>query len=156
MWLWLSLLFSCGAHLQRVGLIAQDENRTVLLDPDGRMLRLVATGDARAVYQLTGCRVTLQGPAMGGKLMVQQWEVTDSGFGSVPYVGRLKRYGGNWLLADRNSGSTMVIEPETLGQLESHDGDLVLIDGLIVGVHVLRVMVWRLLLEGDTSEASPG
>ena len=46
MWLLLSLLFSCGAHLPRVGLIAEDDNRTVLLEPDGRMFRLGYENDA--------------------------------------------------------------------------------------------------------------
>ena len=156
MWLLLTLLFSCGAHLQRVGLIAEHEDKMVLLAPNGQMLRLTATGEAKAVYQLNGCKVTLQGPAVGGRLVVHRWEVTDSGYGSTPYVGRLQRYGGNWLLADRNSGSTLVIESETLGELAMHEGDLILADGLIVGVHMLRVMAWRLLLEGTTEEASPG
>ena len=61
-----------------------DGNRVLLVEEGGTKWNLSLSGEARAVENLLGCRVTLKGTAVGRKLQVVDWVVEDSGYGSQP------------------------------------------------------------------------
>ena len=143
------VLCSCTTGKQRTGLVLGDENRTLLVDDEGLKWQLQTTGEARALEELLGCRVTVQGQGFGRKLRVSEWTVQDSGYGSQPHVGILRRVGGAWRMNDRNSGALIEFLAESLGPLSQHAGDLVLVDGLVIGPHLVQVVSFRVLIDFD-------
>ena len=143
----LLVLCSCAVGKQRTGLILGDESRTLLVDDEGVKWHLQTAGEARALESLLGCRVAIEGQGFGRKLRVSKWTVKDSGYGSQPHVGVLTRVGGAWRMNDRNSGALIELLAESLGPLEKHEGDLVLIDGLVIGPHLIQVVSYRILID---------
>jgi hypothetical protein len=126
-----------------------DGKQVLLVEESGAKWKLSLTGDARAIDNLLGCRVTLKGTTVARKIQVHEWSVEDSGYGSQPHVGQLKRVGGAWRMLDRNSGALLELLGESLGGLVGHDGDLVLVDGLVVGPHLIQVVSYRILIDLD-------
>lgn len=143
------LLVACGGRHPRTGLVLGDGKQVVLVETSGAKWRLNLTGEARALENLLGCRVTLKGTALGRKVLVQEWVVKDSGYGSQPHVGQLQRVGGAWRMLDRNSGALIELVGESLGGLSRHNGDLVLVDGIVVGPHLIQVVSYRILIDFD-------
>ena len=124
-----------------------DDQRVLLVDDQGAKVRLQLVGEARAIENLLGCRVTIEGTRMGAQFRVAKWTVKDAGYGSEPHVGRLERVGGAWRMQDRNTGSLIELLAESLGGLAQHEGDLVLIDGIVIGPHLVQVISYRILME---------
>ena len=127
-----------------------DDSRILLVDDQGSKVRLQLVGEARAVENLLGCRVTIQGTRVGTQFRVSKWSVKDAGYGSEPHVGLLERLGGAWRMQDRNSGALIELLAESLGGLANHEGDLVLVDGVVVGPHLVQVVSYRILMEQST------
>jgi len=124
-----------------------------LLEASGRQTRLVLEGDALALGQLGGCTVAVggrSGPAIG--LRVETWEVKDAGFGTQPFVGTLRRVGTQLFLDDRTTLTRLRLDLAGVGGLTEMSGSLVLIEGVIVGGHVLKVVTWRGLLAPGAGE----
>ncbi len=141
---WL-LLLACAAQIQRVGLVEVDGSRVVLVEPDGRELRLLAGDDATTFSHFDGLGVRVSGQRIGRRVVVRDWTITDGGDGSAPYVGRLRRYGSHWMIDDRATGSQLILVEETVGELARHEGQLVMVAGFVVGAHQVRVVAWRAL-----------
>lgn len=142
MWL---LLLACAAQVQRLGLVDVHEEQVLLVEPDGRSLRLLAGEEAEAFRHMDGLGLRVEGRRVGRRLFVRDWSITDAGDGSAPFVGRLRRYGSHWMLDDRSSGSSFILEEETVAPLVSCEGRLVMVAGVVVGAHRVRVMAWRAL-----------
>ena len=140
-------LCSCMTGKERTGLVLGDDQRTLLVDDQGVKWNLQMAGEAVALENLLGCRVTVDGVGLGRNLRVGQWSVKDSGYGSQPHVGLLQRVGGSWRMQDRNTGALLELLAESLGPLADHEGDLVLIDGLVVGPHLIQVVSFRILID---------
>ena len=142
-------LFSlgCAAHTARTGLVLGDDNGIYIVDTEGQSTKLRLMGEARAVEQLLGCRLTLRGRAGLGPLLVDDWKVLDSGYGVIPFVGQLEHTGSAWRMRDTNSGALVEFWGESLGELAHHGGDLVLIDGFTMGPHLVKVVSYRVLID---------
>ena len=143
-WLIFAIL-ACGAQKPRNGLVFDHQGQTLLVEKSGKRWNLELEGDAEALEYALGCSVVVQGRTMGRTVRVREWKITDSGFGSEPHVGYLKRHGGNWIMDDRNTGTIIQFEVESLGKLAEADGSLVLIDGVVVGPQLIRVASFRIL-----------
>ena len=154
--IWLLPFLGCVAHLERTGLVLQDEDRVHLVSTEGQETRLVLEGDARAIRSMGGCTVRLSGQRTTAGVRVDDWEVKDAGFGSQPFVGRLQRVGTDLYLKDRTTKTTLRLEANALRGLENAVGGIVLIEGVIVGGHVLKVVTWRGLLAPDAIGRQPG
>jgi len=139
------LLLACAAQIQRVGLVEVDGSRVVLVEPDGRELRLMAGEDATTFSHFDGLGVRVTGQRIGRRVVVRDWTITDAGDGSAPYVGHLKRYGSHWMIDDQATGSQLILVEETVGELARHEGQLVMVAGFVVGAHQVRVVAWRAL-----------
>jgi hypothetical protein len=85
----------------------------------------------------------LEGRALGGRLRVTGWRITDAGGGSAPYVGVLQRLGIQWALVDQRTGHTMILHPESTQGMESVVGQLLLVEGFVVGSRELRVVRYK-------------
>ena len=143
----LLLLLACAAHVQRTGLVEVDAGRPRLLEESGAHWKLAAGADDVVFQNLRGCGVSVTGIRVGHRIVVGDWRVVDAGDGSEPMVGRLTRYGAHWVVADRNSGVSISLDPDSLAGLEKAENHLVLVVGYTIGPHEARVVSWRLLDE---------
>ena len=146
MTLYIALLMAgCGAPGARSGLVLLDQERIVLVENTGRSTRLRLTGEAAALREALGCRVEISGPAWGRSMTVNQWKIVDSGYGSEPFVGELFFSGSAWRVRDRNTGTWVELVVESMGRLREHEGDLVLVDGFVLGPNLVKVVSFRIL-----------
>jgi hypothetical protein len=147
-------ILACGAQKPRTGLVLDQQGETVLVESSGKQWTLVLKGEAKALERALGCGAEVMGRTVGRTVKVRDWEIMDSGFGSQPYVGRLMRHGGNWIMNDRTTGSVIQFEVESLGKLKEFDGALVLIDGVVVGPQMIRVASFRILEKQTETEGA--
>ena len=141
------LLAGCVAQRVQSGLVLEDKGQTFLVVEAGKRTRLDLDGENVAIEQLLGCRVSVEGAMGRGALKVERYTVLDSGYGARPHVGWLNRSGGVWTMEDRNTGTRFEFVSESMGGLAAYEGDLVLVDGVVVGPHQVRVMSYRVLLD---------
>lgn len=139
------LFLACALSAHRTGLIAAGEDEVVLTEAAGRAVRIRARGSAAPLAHLDGCVVEVRGPRLGARLYPRRWTVLDAGDGWPPFVGILRRYGGNWVIDDRMTGRVVVLSPLSVPQISEAEGHLVLISGVVDGPEQVRVMRWRRL-----------
>jgi len=142
MLLW-AFVLGCAIHSQYSGLVNVDQQQIYLIPPTGKVLTLHSDDDA--LEMLHGCGLKVEANRLLRHLWVQQWQVTDAGDGSQPFVGPLRRVGVQWVVEDWNTGSRIILEPESVGDLTQHIGSTVMIAGVIVGAHQVRVISMRVL-----------
>ncbi|MCK6524437.1 hypothetical protein L6R49_23780 [Myxococcota bacterium] len=142
----LCLVFAwgCAARLQGV-LLADDDGQLRLVEPEGDSTRVHLTPTSAALTELESCTVAVTGPKVGRGVWAREWEVLTAADGSAPFVGRVELRGSNTLLHDRQTGSTLVLSPESAAPLAAFNGDVVMIIGFVEGPNVIRVMGWRVL-----------
>lgn len=149
------LLLACALHAARTGLVLAPEDGVVrLLEPDGRRTVLRLDAESAPLRYLHDVVVEVDGVRLGGGLVVRDWQVIDAGDGSNGYVGRLQVTGLRVLIADRNSGTTMVLDDTSSAPLRPYDGKVVLLIGHVSGPNTVTPMAWRLLEEGPTPQGS--
>lgn len=141
----LSLALGCSAH--RTGLVEVSAEAVLLRSPDGAVRTLSPRGEGAVMARLDGCIVDVQGVALARRQWVRSFTVVDAGDGTPPYYGVLRRYGGNWLIEDQNTGQTLMLSPDPGVNLAPLDGRRVLVQGVVVGAQTLRVMAIRSLEE---------
>jgi len=110
-------LAGCSINRSASGLVLEEPNGIVLVEPGGRSLRLQLSGDSAALRHALGCRVELKGTRFGKRLAVHEWKIVDSGYGSQPFVGELVRTGSAWRVRDRNSQTWVELVAESMGGL---------------------------------------
>jgi hypothetical protein len=143
---WLPLLLlGCALNTTRAGLLQVEGQKVLLVASEGGTLTVSTTGDNAPLRQLEGTRVSLTGRKVGRRLVPKDWKVTDAGDGSAPFVGRLRRYGSNWLIDDRNSGATILLDEASMGGLSAEEGHLVMVIGYVMGAQRVNVMLWKSL-----------
>ena len=139
------LMTGCGTPGPRSGLLLSENDRVLLVENTGRTSRLKLAGDAVALSQALGCRVEVSGSTFGRQFIVNRWKITDSGYGSEPFVGELLFTGSAWRIRDRNSQTLVELLVESMGTLRQHEGDLVLVDGFVLGPNLVKVVSFRIL-----------
>lgn len=151
----LPLLLGCSLHAVQTGLVQSGDAGLGLVGDTGRRASLVARDDAAPLHHLEGCTVEVRGLQLGRRLWVDDWKVLDAGDGSMPFVGVLRRDGMQWSLRDRNSGSTVFLDPDSLAGLEAHVGEPVLLIGYILGAHRVNVVRWKSLVDSPPTDPGP-
>ena len=152
----LALLLGCHMSAPHTGLLQSAGGRLEMVGEHGTTYRVVAREGAEPLAHLEGCTVEVTGPRLGRRVWADDWRVLDAGDGSMPYVGILRRDGMQWTLRDRNSGSTILLDTASLGGLEAHDGDPVLLIGYILGAHRVNVVRWKALVDEPPTGSSDG
>lgn len=137
----------CLAPARYAGLVEAPAGSTGVLlhTPTGAVHPLRLGEDAALFSDLGGCGVVVEGPRLGRTVRVTSWTVTDAGDGSAPYIGVLDRQGMKWFVDDRQSGSLIELEAASLGGLEQHAGEVVLVAGYVAGPNRVNVVTWRVL-----------
>lgn len=139
------LLTGCALSTRQAGLLEVDQQRLVLHQPTGKTVALMPGADDPELFHLGGCTVEVEGTRFLRRLTVRRWRVTDAGDGSQPFIGQLSRPGAQYLLQDWNTGTTLILNPDSLGELSDHVGDTVLIVGFVSGAQEVSVVSWRSL-----------
>lgn len=141
----LLLLAACAGPAVHTGLVQRTGDAIILVGAEGREVAVRPTPAAAPLWHLEGARVEVTGKGGNRVISPQSLKVIDAGDGSAPYFGVLRRYGSNWLVDDQNSGSTIQLVEESLGDLARHEGKLVLIMGYVSGAQRVNVVMWKLL-----------
>ena len=120
----------------------------LVVDPT-KKVKLQLDAEASAVRELLGCKVRVEGVSSLGRLRVDRFEVLDAGYGTVPHVGVLQRQGSTLRMHDTNSGALLELVGPLVAEIEHREGATVLVNGVIVGPHQVRVMSYRILLQPE-------
>ena len=136
---------ACAGPTVRTGLVQRTGDQTLLVEAEGRRIRVHPTEAGAPLRYLEGTRVEVTGRGAGRVLRPTRLRVLDGGDGSAPFFGVLRRYGSNWLVDDQNSGSTIQLVEDSLGELAAHEGRLVLIIGYVSGSQRVNVVMWKVL-----------
>ena len=139
----LLVLTACQVHVR--GAVDQGELGPVLTEPEGRTRRLVLSGDALPLAFLHGEGVELDGVATLGRLRVTEWRITEGTHGLQVFVGPVERQGVDVAVADRNSGSVVLVDESAANELAAHQGQPVLLEGFVEGAQRVRVVYYRIL-----------
>ncbi|MEY3212923.1 MAG: hypothetical protein RIT28_3404 [Pseudomonadota bacterium] len=137
---------ACAPRARVQGVLLTDEQgRMALIEPEGKSTRVHLTPTSAALTALEECTVAVTGPKVGRGVWARDWEVLTAADGSAPFVGRLELRGSNVILHDRQTGSMLMLSPESAAPLAPFDGDVVMVIGFVEGPNQVRVMGWRLL-----------
>ena len=141
------LVAGCAGQQMRTGLVLEEQEKILLVGSEGSIDRLNLTGESVALARALGCRVEVKGRPSLGRLVVADWKIVDSGYGSEPFVGRLHTTGSAWRIQDRNSGTWVELVPESMGKLKGFEGAMVLVGGFVLGPNLVKVVSFRILME---------
>ena len=138
------LLIACV--VQHKGLLTSQDYKITLTTLQRKIYHIHAGRDRKYLKQLEGCLVELEANQIFDHLFVKSWVIRDAGDGSSPYMGRLKRYGIQWLIHDHNSKGEIILQG-----LEKHidprEGMLVMVGGYVTGFQSVEVVFIRVLDE---------
>lgn len=137
------IFLACSTHHNAKGLLFQEEGRLQLGTPEGKTYILHAGDDSQYLEHLSGCGATVSGSRLARHLWLTKWHITDAGDGSEPFLGIIVRQGLKVILRDINTGQELeLLEADDLFQL---DGKPVLVTGIVVGAHQIRLVEYRVL-----------
>ena len=139
------LLVGCSLRADVTGMVREGNDVVVIDTLEGGSVELVLRGDGVLIEELEGHSVHVRGPKIGSKIHVRDWSIVTGADGSTPYWGALRWHGANLVLDDRNSGAQFVFDEGSFDRVREGAGRVVLIQGFVVGPHVLHVMDWRIL-----------
>jgi hypothetical protein len=151
--MWYLLALGCSLHTTRTGRVDAAGQPLELSLREGGTITLVVRDEDQLLVWLEGIELNVAGPRAGGRLWVREWTAGMTDGGSTPFLGHLHRFGSTWLIEDRVSGGTYQVEEASLGGLVAHDQKDVLIEGYVVGAHVVHVVSWRALY--DAPDGTP-
>lgn len=142
------LATGCAAPIR--GVVQPSGSAVAVVDLQGHAYKLMLGDAGQPLRYLDGCVVDVEGPQIGRRVLVRDWQVITASDGSAPYVGRLRRQGSNLIMEDRNSGSIVVLSADPqLGMAEWIDQQVMVV-GYITGAHQIQVVAYRGL--GPTPE----
>jgi hypothetical protein len=142
-------MLACTAA--RTGVLRVDDAGRVRLDPyaAGASTVLHLAEASRALEGAHGAIVEVRGARVPGHLWVRDWRVLDAGDGSGGFVGVLRPHGSRWLLDDRNTASTLLVDDLSAARMRAEGvrpGSTVLLSGHVVGGGIVTVVAYRVLL----------
>jgi hypothetical protein len=140
-------LLACALHEPQVGLVQNTADEVHLIGNNGRDFHVISSEIAGPLRQLEGCSVSVTGRGLRHRLWINDWKVLDAGDGSSPFVGVLRQEGLKYVIRDRNSGSTVYLDPRSMNGLLDHVDDLVLVVGYVQGTHQVSVVSWKALID---------
>lgn len=145
----------CAVHL--VGIVAPGDGRgTTLTTMEGKPYRLILSGDAKPMAYLDGHEAEIDGVKTFGRVRVQKWKVTQGLHGLEVWVGPLDERGVQVGIQDRNTGSYFLLDPDGAEALVPYVGETVLLEGYVVGAHVVKVVYYRVLAPKPRAQDDTG
>ena len=124
----------------------EDQGNIYLVVNPTKKTKLMLSGEAEAVQNLLGCKVSVEGRMSVGSFRVERYEVIDAGYGTRPHVGELFQQGDALRMKDVNSGALLELVGDRAEGLAAFEGATILVNGVVVGPHRVQVMSYRILL----------
>jgi hypothetical protein len=150
--LWIFL--ACAPHLVTTGLIRVEPASVELDTMRGQHWQLVLQPDSEALRRLQDCTVEVTGSRLGSRVYVHDWRVLDSKMGGGAFVGTVREWGAQIAIDDRNTRSTVALEPTSGEALRPYLGQVVMVVGPVVGNRQVEVVAFR-VLTGDAAGSPP-
>ena len=113
------------------------------------MRRLHLGEDAPYFGYLQGCGVEVTGVRFGKHVWVDTWSVVDAGDGSAPFLGILNERYDRWILHDINTDTEIELLMEEIEAPWRFQHRAILVTGIVVGPHQVRVMNVKVLEKMD-------
>jgi hypothetical protein len=133
----------CAFAATLTGVVHVEDSRVLL---EGmRSEWVLVPGEFTALASLHDCTLEVEGFRLGRNLYVRDWRVLDTPYGSSGYVGVLISYGAQIAIEDRNTGSLLVLAPESGEAVRAFLDHTVLIVGPVVGSRQIQVVAFRVL-----------
>ncbi len=159
---WL-LGLGCSVHYNAKGLVFQDaapggmtSGPLFMGTSEGKVLRLHLGDDAKYFEFLIGCGAEVEGARLGRQLWVDSWTIVDAGDGSAPFLGVLVEKYGRLMIHDINTDTEVELLVDALDvDVWSLLGQPILVTGIVVGQHQVRVMSVKLLSVDKASSDEP-
>lgn len=131
---------SLGAcAFRQTGLVGVDEAGARLALQHGGELRVAPVGVGREIESLDGHLVSVRGRRAFGRVTVSSWTVRSGLSDMNAWVGVLERRGAQLGLDDRNTGMWYFIDRKDEAALMPLVNQLILVEGMVVGPHVIEV-----------------
>ncbi|MCB9678440.1 MAG: hypothetical protein H6737_25290 [Alphaproteobacteria bacterium] len=115
----------------------------------GERYKLVYGEDDRMLAYLDGHMVVMEGRRIGRTLKVGEWSIPAGLHGLNVWYGTLERRGVQLGLQDRNSGAYYFLGPDVTDALAPYVGEDVLVEGYVVGNHLVKVLHHQVLAKRD-------
>lgn len=139
-----------GCAVKTTGVVHPAQPRPILETFEGATWQLSTPGDAEVLQWLDGHSVKVEGTAVGNRLRVSTWTVTDGLHALQVWVGPLAVEGAQVGMLDHNSGAYYVVDEAAAATLARYRGLPVLLEGWVDGAHHVRVLYFRVLADPET------
>ena len=149
----LAVWLAPGCAVKATGVVHPAQPRPTLDTFDGQSWELSTSGDAEVLQWLDGHSVKVEGTAIGRRLRVSSWTVTDGLHALQVWVGPLVVDGAQVGLLDHNSGAFYIVDGAAADTLARYRGLPVLLEGWVDGAHRVRVLYFRVLADPETVRA---
>lgn len=148
-WTLLFLLLSgCAVALR--GTVTNDDGRTSLAETSGDVHTLRLRSTAQLLRFMEGELVDLEGSKSMGRVTVRNFRVLESSAGLPVWLGLLQERRGELGLVDYMSGGWFSLERDVFEEMAPFVGAPVLVEGYVEGAHTLRVVHYRVLVDGES------
>jgi len=141
----MTCLIVSGCLWHGEGLVHSGDRGPTLEGPTGQRYKLVLGEESQGLAYLDGYVVTLDGRRVGRRLKAGEWHILDGMHGMTVWFGRLERRGAQLGLHDRNNGGFYLVARSAEESLAPQLGKQVLIEGYVVGTHLIEVTDWKVL-----------
>ncbi len=134
-----------GCAFRQTGLVSVEDQGIKLALQHGGQLRVASVGAGVELASLEGHLVEVTGRRAFGRVTVQRWTVRAGLHDMNAWVGTLARRGAQLGIDDRNTGLWYFIDRADEGALMPLVGRLVVVEGVVVGPHVIEVRDVRVI-----------
>jgi len=137
------LLVGCAGHVR--GLVEPTPAGSRLTTVEGRVYKLILTGESTPIHRLDGHFVDAWGQRVFNTIRVSRWTVGEGLHGMPTWVGKLVVMGEQLGIEDMNSGVFYLLDDKAAGTLRVHADKVVLVEGYVDGPHMVHAVYYRLL-----------
>lgn len=141
----MTCLIASGCLWHGEGLVHGGERGPTLEGPTGERYKLALDEESGGLAYLDGLVVTVDGRRVGRRLKVEEWHILGGLHGMPVWFGRLERRGAKLGLQDRNNGGFYLVARSAEASLAPQLGKQVMLEGYVVGTHLIEVTDWRVL-----------
>jgi hypothetical protein len=111
----------------------------------GQSYRLILTPQSAPIHHLDGHLIDAWGPRIFRTVRVGRWTVGEGLHGMPTWVGDLVPLGEQVGIEDLNSGVLYLLDDAAAATLTPHVGEVVLLEGYVIGPHRVQVLYYRVL-----------
>ena len=139
----------CAVHLK--GLFQHNGGTQYLLHENDKKLLVRSDSEAVGVMRLDGYLLEIWGKRHFGQLRIDKYKILEGNHGLAHWTGHLAWQYGVLGLVDVEGSQFRPLGGSHLSALKARIGDLVFVEGYIVGAGEVQVVYYRILAEAEGS-----